>query len=402
MEPILITSDRAIFRLPRTMKPYEVVYIDAGARYGVLRPVSNPPRSLHRPFWSDSSVKEYLEGSSPPVSPTILWRQLQASLLKSTWFPNQEIVPLLVSWVIGTYFHQAFQSFPYLRIYGSFGSGKSSLAKWLSLLSFNGVQLLNPSVSSLFRQIEENRPTMFIDEQEDLQNPKNPVTMDLMTILRSGYSKGMSVPRQNYARLAETEFFDVYCPKVIIGSTDVDTTLASRTIPISMERARKDFVPQVNEAELQSLRDKLYILMLTRFGEIVPRSRQLLSNRTDQLMFPLKVIGEAWAGHALAPLMSAINSARSEIEEYSAQSLEWELKDIIAELRTEKEEVNSYELITELKKRYVGKQEITDQWLGQALRNLGIRSIGRKVVNDVWDESTRSKTMKKLRVYKIR
>lgn len=81
-----------------------------------------------------------------------------------------------------------FEAIPYLHLTGAKGSGKTTLVRILSSLSHHPVSTVSVTPANLFRMIENEQPTLFIDEAEDLEKrgtSNNPTIQSL----NSGYKK---------------------------------------------------------------------------------------------------------------------------------------------------------------------------------------------------------------------
>lgn len=121
------------------------------------------------------------------------------TLLKSTFlylktlyekymdYSDESLYTFMPIWIIGTYFYPIFYSYPYIYVHGLSGTGKTRNLEIGLLLAFNAIESGNMSDSSLFRIIENLRPTLFIDETDALADKKNkPVFREL---LLNGYKK---------------------------------------------------------------------------------------------------------------------------------------------------------------------------------------------------------------------
>jgi len=71
---------------------------------------------------------------------------------------------IIALWIIGTYFHKQFATYPYLFFNAPKSSGKSRLLKLVASLSWNGRYLISISEAVLFRTASKR--TFCIDEFE--------------------------------------------------------------------------------------------------------------------------------------------------------------------------------------------------------------------------------------------
>jgi len=188
------------------------------------------------------------------------YHRVKNLLLASIDLMDDETYSFLTTWIIGTYLFPVFNVFPYIHFNGSKGVGKTTSLEVLAELCFNG--LLTPGITSAaqFRLISACRPTLLIDETENLLRK----TSDLnRTIFLHGYAKGGAVYRaervgKTWAQVA----FEVYCPRAFASQQGFEDTLSSRTVRIPMVRTRR-MRPRLGREEVQSIREGCFLTSLT-------------------------------------------------------------------------------------------------------------------------------------------
>jgi len=158
------------------------------------------------------------------------FHSLEMLLRRYIELPDERMYKVLDVWIRGTYMFQMFNAYPYIWFVGMIRTGKTKATTLLSLLSFRGHLITNPSPSFIFRVIEAVKPTLCIDEATGLDFSDK----DIVAILNAGYKKGIRVPRVNMDKDGLVEFFDCYCPKVINGLTQLSSALIDRSIKIEM------------------------------------------------------------------------------------------------------------------------------------------------------------------------
>jgi DNA primase catalytic core len=180
-------------------------------------------------------------------------------------FPDPNTFAYLTAWIVGTYFHPIFNYYPYLHFSGTKNVGKSKTMKLMSCLCFNGTMSVSISNASQFRIIEALRPTLFLDESEDLDQK---VASEKRALLLGGYEAGSAVLRTE----KEGDAFKVkrmgnYGPRAFASIEGLDDTLASRTVQIEMKRsyeaAIKEREVNLKSLAFQSLRDDLFLVTMT-------------------------------------------------------------------------------------------------------------------------------------------
>jgi hypothetical protein len=148
-----------------------------------------------------------------------------------------ETAELVALWIIGTYCHKEFNSYPFLFINAMRGSGKSRLLNFIASLARNGEMTNNITEAVLFRTAQEH--TLIIDEIESIiKNNKSA----LRELLNSAYKKGACVKRMKKIKkegleALAVERFELYTPIVMANINGMDEVTADRCIPIILEKS---------------------------------------------------------------------------------------------------------------------------------------------------------------------
>jgi len=146
---------------------------------------------------------------------------------------KEEYYPLVAMWIIGTYIHDEFETFPYLFFNAMRGSGKSRILKLIAELSHNGELLGSMSEATLFRTAKGR--TLCIDEFEKVGSQEK---QGLRELLNSAYKKGSKIKRMKKLKEGyEVEEFEVYSSIV----------MANRCITIIIERSNKPEITKLME-----------------------------------------------------------------------------------------------------------------------------------------------------------
>lgn len=147
---------------------------------------------------------------------------------------KEEYYSTIAIWILGTYFHKSFSTYPYLYFNAMKGSGKTRVLKLIKTLSNNGVLAGSMSEAVLFRTAKDR--TICIDEFEDLNNrEKN----DIKLLLNSAYKEGLNVERltKNNDGKYDVESFSVYCPIAIANIWGMENTLSDRCITLILSKS---------------------------------------------------------------------------------------------------------------------------------------------------------------------
>jgi len=122
---------------------------------------------------------------------------------------------LLGHYVLVTWVYDAFQSLPYIRFLGEFGTGKTRMLEVVRELCYRSA-MANGAASnaSIFRIIDEWRGTFALDEADF---SKSAEWSDIIKILNCGYKQGNPVLRAegNAANSYSPRAFCVFGPKIL-------------------------------------------------------------------------------------------------------------------------------------------------------------------------------------------
>jgi len=149
---------------------------------------------------------------------------------------NKQDYPLIATWIIGTYFHKTFHSYPYLFLNAMKGSGKTRMLKLITDLSKDGEILLQPTEAVLFR----TTGTLGIDEAEGIARKG---MENLRELLNGCYKRGTKVKRMKQKKNEEgnteqvVEEFEIYRPLALANINGMEDVLGDRCINIILERS---------------------------------------------------------------------------------------------------------------------------------------------------------------------
>src|SRR5713101_6259868 len=109
-------------------------------------------------------------------------------------YPSEHSHIAHVLWIAHTYLIDAFKNTPRLSVVSAEKqSGKTRVLEITRVLANNALSMVNPSPASLFRLIEQEHPTLLIDEIDRLFESKD--ISAITSILDCGFERGPKVPR---------------------------------------------------------------------------------------------------------------------------------------------------------------------------------------------------------------
>lgn len=178
---------------------------------------------------------------------------------------NEKYYNIVALWVLGTYMHKGFLSYPYLYFNAMRGSGKSRLLNLIKTLSYNGELLVSMSESVLFRTAKNH--TFCIDEFEGVASRDKGTLREL---LNAGYKKGMLVKRTKKVKNErgeeyETEKFEVFCPIAMANIWGMEEVLSDRCITLILEKSNDPYITKLMELydfddNINYIKDTLYTI----------------------------------------------------------------------------------------------------------------------------------------------
>ncbi len=203
------------------------------------------------------------EMSATPVDYTLVEDNSDAitflsKLIKeSVYLQNDEEYTILSSFALLSYTYDLFETIPYLWLNGTKGSGKTTTIKCLKNLVRNPVHASSFTGSALYRIIDSESPTLFLDEVEELSK-RNTTTETIVKILNSGYDKSGTVLLTE--KLKHTKF-KTYSVKILAGITGLLDTIEDRCIKIRLTKAATSFN---NKNTLNNNQTKILELLLAK------------------------------------------------------------------------------------------------------------------------------------------
>ncbi|HMN26137.1 MAG TPA: hypothetical protein PKE38_16645 [Ignavibacteriaceae bacterium] len=232
-----------------------------------------------------------------------LIEEITKAIKPFVYFNNQALYDLIAVDAINTYVFNLFEAIPYLHLTGAKGSGKTTLIKILFSLSHNPVSTVSATEANLFRMIEKEQPTLFLDEAENLEK-RGSSNGPVIQVFNSGYKKGGVVHRVEKGVSTKSS---TYCPKVIAGINSLSPTLADRCITIEMQKAsssnKVSYLTNDDQNKLKSLKPVIVGTLdkkLPELSKIInnPASLNLspeIQNRELEKWFPILAIAKVFS-----------------------------------------------------------------------------------------------------------
>ena len=115
------------------------------------------------------------DSAKPP-----LMDQVVAAIRRHVEWETDVDYDLHAAWIIGTYFHRIFNSYPYMHVKAPKGSGKSQCLSLMANLCFNATKG-RPTLPALGDIVDALRATYLIDQAHLLASPRCEELLDNLT-----------------------------------------------------------------------------------------------------------------------------------------------------------------------------------------------------------------------------
>jgi len=230
---------------------------------------------------------------------------------------NEGELTAIAAYAMMTWFVFRYDSVPYLRILGEYGTGKSTALRALSALCYRTVNISGVvSPAPIYRLIKQIKGTLTIDEA-DLRG--STWRHQIIRILNHGYTRGVAVVRMS--RRHEPEIFEPFGPKVIATREEFsDPALESRCLTITMPPRKITGIENFNDPgilkEAATIRNKLLTLRMAyaemQTGSSVFRGQSLKTPeywepRVRQIVQPLYDFTPVDHQQAMVGFMEGVN-----------------------------------------------------------------------------------------------
>jgi hypothetical protein len=222
------------------------------------------------------------------------------------WGTDHDPVALAL-WAMHTHAFGAADCTPYIDVGSAvFESGKTRVLEVAELVVAHGWRLSEPTEATLFRKIEQDAPTLLLDEYDAVWGTKTDGREALRAVFDVGYRRGGTVPRCTGEGLNMTvSNFNVFAPKMLAGIAGrLPRAIATRSIPVRLRRRKKTepvdrFRDREARALLYPLRDRMAAwaeLVADELGDASPELPWALTDRQQDCWEPLLAIADVAGG----------------------------------------------------------------------------------------------------------
>jgi len=357
---------------------------------------------------------------------------------------KEEHYNLISTWIVGSYLHGEFNSYPYLFLNAMRGSGKTRLLKLIASMSANGEIIGSPTEAILFRIPTSH--TLCIDEYEGIMRKGNEGVREM---LNASYKRGMKVRRMKQQKTPDgsteqvVEEFEPYRPICLANIWGMEEVLGDRCITIILEKSEREDIMHIIENFEQNTNIKVIksllntiLVQLCSFIDVVggierwnkyvkykyttPHTLITLTTQTTQttltkaqikeigedsvvlferisktkingrnleLFFPLIILASYISEEVLTEvLQTATNLTKERRQEEMAESKDVSLYDFVSKLSLGSD-FTSLRVLCNAFRTFLGKSDdnddkwINDRWFGRAIKRLNIVIEKRRMKN---------------------
>ncbi|MEM4591750.1 MAG: hypothetical protein QW555_07980 [Nitrososphaerota archaeon] len=289
---------------------------------------------------SEEFIRNFEEGKILNIDEREVYQRIVNKILEYSDVEEYK-AKIIALWIIGTYFHQLFDAYPFLFLYGMWQSGKTKMLTLLSKLCFLGTMDIDISEASFFRMAEDFCPTLLLDETEYLREGESAKTLKKLIYARYKKSGGY-VQRVEGERDKQVRNYRVYGPLAIASIRDVDTLIADRCIRLvllrGLDKEKMNKWPSDEDPDFQAIRDMLYAIMLTKWKRVREIYKDIkcgeMSGREWELWRPLFTIA-SFVGEDICDI--ALELSRGKLEAMLGEKAEfWIIKALLSLVQEER------------------------------------------------------------------
>jgi len=185
-----------------------------------------------------------------------LFKEVRSFIFDNVELPSNDDYDVLAAWVMAGYRFMEFESFSYICAIGPPNSGKTRLIKTLWQLSYRGLFGAGLTASAMFRAINRDHVSIYLDQAEHLANSKD--SADYIALVDNGYQKGGKKFLTN-TDTGEYQGFDLYSPKAFASTKTLEGTVESRAIRFNMQARTRKISIKIDKVRATALRSKLIL-----------------------------------------------------------------------------------------------------------------------------------------------
>ena len=355
---------------------------------------------LESPRWSLREIENFTTLRQSFEVPDIksLFEAIKKEYELEIFFNEDIYYDLHPLWDIGTYFFTLFNAYPYFDLWGYKRTAKTKVMTLSSHFAFNAILSVNTTPAVIYRTVDSTKPTLYLDEAENLWKEKDrgkDDTPEIVALLNSGWMNGSRVSRMEKSKDDKmiVHYFDAYCPKMFGSIKGIKGALADRCIRNVMVRASPDDKRgkkwMERKSEYIKIRNQLYPFALLNWGVVMYTYENLgmddfkLSTRDWQVWKPLLALAMLVSDDLYQRVGKFAEDYCDSISAEAVNEEDWEhrLFQALFALGTDEEKGFSASDVKKKMLEYFGDNERkpSNQWVGKTLVKLGFKKFYKRV-----------------------
>jgi hypothetical protein len=175
-----------------------------------------------------------------PLAAAELLERVAEFVARYVVLPGESDLVAIALFVLHTWAIEGAHATPYLVVVSpERRTGKSRLLEVLRLLVRSPWHTVSPTEATLFRKIDQDKPTLLLDEIDAIFGSSTERTEPVRAVLNAGNRRGATATRVvGLGTKQEPREFNVFCPKVLAGidAGRLPDTIRDRAIAIHMKR----------------------------------------------------------------------------------------------------------------------------------------------------------------------
>ena len=267
-------------------------------------------------------------------------------------------------------------STPFVLFLGPWRSGKTRALEVMASLCHRAMLLVDPSEASIFRLVEELRPTLIIDEAQVIDQ-------NVRAIMAAAYRYGMKVPRVIKADeegLDAIRWYDVFSLIIYASREEAANDIFSRSVLIRCEKSTRQTRKIIDEERARQLRTRWLAQRLRMYNKLKVTFEEFESSdgRLQELFSPLlvmaRVFGNEEAVKAVERYGRNIEQEIFGMETTTDEALIVEA--ILKLINSRKDDAPEYILVNDLAHELnngLERETYTPAYVGKRLAALGFR-----------------------------
>lgn len=307
---------------------------------------------------------------------------------------NEDDYEIAARYVMLTWVYDRFSRIPYLRILGTFGSGKSRFLSVLNAICYHSSNLgVNPTPANIYRWIDEYPSTVLFDEVE-ISNERD--NKNLIHVLNMGNDINSSIVRQEHqiSNRYTSKIYKAFSPKIFASrNTFNDDALESRILTIYSYLSSKSIfgnIPNYPDwEEAVAIRNRLlgYRFIYFRSLDIETPIENLdnpnIEPRDYEMIAPLVFVTNSHI--AQETIIRYLEHRKQENEARIGLEIEGRVISKIAEMYDDKKPITIKELTKYLIDDKIVPNYTNEKYVGNVVRGLGLR-VRRRNTGFIIDE----------------